>query len=837
MAKQAKQLIDNRLFFNNYSIITSWDYDNRNESNSETPAPKTLYDNACGKGVSMSREFQEQTNGKMVLEMLYNTENTPNGAVISITSSKNEEVFSLESKDDLFYFNNKQTLAPALLGDTRIRVCFDLDTKRSTFELNGSFYGEYQIKSTADAANLKIATSGKTNIKLTPKVCELYIDYILKETLLYTDSHFSHCWKTWGNVEVKRHFSAIEHSCYTYAKMTGKSSAYVSFDKTDADIISDNYILIPNGTEGAKICLRNGENEIFGIVTKDSAFYTLNGGFLRKFTPNVWQEIRFETLKDNLIIKIDGKKCGEFKFTKDSIDNLLISLNTDTEDSISFADNLIWENVQYEDYCPEPKKVRHNEYEVGVNVCNMWHEGSHWGWDYISYFKDNMPLIGAYDEGIVEVADWEIRFMVEHGITFQHVCWYCPDPYITSPIKRSRMDYALRDGFMNARYSDKMKFIIMWENLSYKNTNPEDFKEYVWKYWCEYFFTDDRYLKVNNRPILSIWNFAFVEHWGGEENARKLIEFMNEDIKRLGFDGIYIMGSMLGYSYERYKNFSDYCDLMYSYHFEKSGSIADYQINAIDTIIGYNLAPYIKTVSVGFNSAPWSGAEYRSPLISLYGYEKVLKHAKSLADKKKNKEWYDKLFMMSTWNEYGEGTYIMPSHHNGFGYLDKIREVFAEGAGKCDNLLPNENQLKRLCYLYRKNRVVIRRLGIEIPWPGQEIKYFVNGVEQKLAFAPLLNKDGKIILSLDQKYCAYTALKLFHKYDITKKELTIANHDTEIKLYMESTKALVNGKEITLPYYTTMRDGLPTICINTLCELLGYKCVYDNEKKVVSVEV
>ena len=33
--------------------------------------------------------------------------------------------------------------------------------------------------------------------------------------------------------------------------------------------------------------------------------------------------------------------------------------------------------------------------------------------------------------------------------------------------------------------------------------------------------------------------------------------------------------------------------------------------------------------------------------------------------------------MISTWNEYGEGTYIMPSKGNGgFGYLDALREVY-----------------------------------------------------------------------------------------------------------------------------------------------------------------
>lgn len=59
------------------------------------------------------------------------------------------------------------------------------------------------------------------------------------------------------------------------------------------------------------------EEELVGVQSTDSAFYTSDGSFLRRFTPNVWQLIRFETdlAEKTVSIKIDGKLCGRFPFS------------------------------------------------------------------------------------------------------------------------------------------------------------------------------------------------------------------------------------------------------------------------------------------------------------------------------------------------------------------------------------------------------------------------------------------------------------------------------------------------------------------------------------------
>ncbi len=721
MGKQAKYLIDDAKF-HIAGIASSWDYDNRTSSEPAQAFPSYIYDKADSYGVRIKRDFQEQSTGKMALEMFYVTEISGDGVTVRIASTKDETVFEFSTSNGKFYFNGIETEISSFIGETRIKVSFDLDEGDAKFAVNGETAGVYKLGEFCDAGRIYIGTTGENEIKITPIKNKLYVDYIANETFVGTQKYFPDEWSLDGEFEICNHNTSSPQMNYTYAKTAvkkgNKSIAYLPVELTQEDVIVEGYFLLPEGADGFNFSLVNGDNTVFGIKSEHNEFKTLDGSFLRKFTSNVWQVLRLETKGKEITVKIDGKKCGTFAVDKVVFDALEIFFEPNKDAVLCFTDIVCEANIDYDDYCPEPKPVRHPEYDVGINICNMWREGHHFGWDRITYFNDNTALIGPYDEGLPEVADWEIKFMVEHGITFQHFCWYCPDSMINSPIKRSRMDHALRDGFMNARYSDKMKFIIMWENAGYTNTNPQDFIDYVWSYWCDYFFTDPRYLIINNRPLVTTWMPTYVEHWGGPEKAHEVINFINEDIKRYGFDGIYLMNTVMG-GYQQYKDLSEFCDITYAYHYMYNGYKLKYQLGQIDLINSFHeshgLAPFMNTVSMGYNDCAWRGADKRVPLMSLDDHKKALEYIKKHGDERKGDNWYDKIFMLSTWNEYGEGTYVMPCNLHGFGYLDNVREVFAPESGKCDNVLPTESQQKRITYLNKVGRGVIRRLGFEKP--------------------------------------------------------------------------------------------------------------------------
>lgn len=731
MSKQAVCLIDDARF-HIAGIATSWDYDNRVTRSLSTPFPDALVNPKTGKCIRFVRRFQTQTAGVLTFEFLYTAEKSADGVYIALLSSEKKPLVTLRTQNGRFSFNGAVCQIAVLPGTVCGKITVNLDDATAVLILDGRFAAKAALEAKTDAAFAEIGTDGSSDVIVRPEKFRLTRDYLAHESFLCTSSAFPPPWQVDGGFEIRKHTAANPQMDYTYAAIHAKGGslhrAYLPFARAaSGDIICEGYFLLPAGDDGLTFSLTAADTQIFGVHTEENAFYTADGSFLRRFTPNVWQLVRFETdsAGKSVSVKIDGKPCGRFPLSlagNQAFTGVSVTFAPKKDAVLAFCDILAEEVQKPDDYCPEPKAVRHPEYEVGINVCNMWREGHHFGWDRITYFEANTPLIGPYDEGNPEVADWEIKFMTEHGITFEHFCWYCPDPLINFPIKRSRMDSALRDGFMNARYSDKMKFIIMWENNTYSNTDPEAFKDYVWKYWCEYFFTDKRYLVIDNKPLLSLWSFNFVKHWGGEEKAHEIIAFMNEDIKKYGFDGILLMATAMGGA-ERYKEMSKYCDVSYAYHFGSGAYDPNSQMASIDEINGYHdkagQMPFVQTASVGFNACPWHGAEARVPLITPENFGKVLRYIKKRSDDvpSNEKTWHQKLFMMSTWNEYGEGTYIMPAGVHGFGYLDKLREVFVPESGKCDNLLPQGEALDRLCRLRVKDRVMIRRLGYE---PSEE---------------------------------------------------------------------------------------------------------------------
>ena len=91
------------------------------------------------------------------------------------------------------------------------------------------------------------------------------------------------------------------------------------------------------------------------------------------------------------------------------------------------------------------------------------------------------PVLGYNDEGNPETADWEIKYLVEHGIDFQAFCVF-PDKS-DAPLKMDETAH-LYDGFMNPKYSDMSHFAVIWEAAAGKKpTNMEAWKKYFVPYF------------------------------------------------------------------------------------------------------------------------------------------------------------------------------------------------------------------------------------------------------------------------------------------------------------------------------------------------------------------
>lgn len=165
-------------------------------------------------------------------------------------------------------------------------------------------------------------------------------------------------------------------------------------------------------------------------------------------------------------IYVNGKKKVTLAINDKSFDGITVSFAPKTDAVMWFDDVQICNIIDHDDYPSYPQVAESKDYNIGVNVCWLWrdqHSGE--GWDSVSSFPEFEPYIGYYDEGLRETADWELKWLAEHGVDFMHACWYCPSANVKEPIKKMRHSYyALHDGYMMAKYSDLVDFCIMWEN-------------------------------------------------------------------------------------------------------------------------------------------------------------------------------------------------------------------------------------------------------------------------------------------------------------------------------------------------------------------------------------
>ena len=150
-----------------------------------------------------------------------------------------------------------------------------------------------------------------------------------------------------------------------------------------------------------------------------------------------------------------------------------------------------------------------------------------------------------------------------------------------------------------------------------------------------------------------------------------MFDYLENEVKKLGFDGMIFLAC--GNSSERLAAMG--FDGCYAYNWGKEGYTFEHNRKSILASADNKAVYTVPTVSVGFNSIAWEGARF--PLMSAEEYRTSHTWVRDEYLKEYPKEdWQKNFVMLSTWNEYGEGTYIMPtSDEKGFGYLDVLREI------------------------------------------------------------------------------------------------------------------------------------------------------------------
>lgn len=205
-----------------------------------------------------------------------------------------------------------------------------------------------------------------------------------------------------------------------------------------------------------------------------------------------------------------------------------------------------------------------------------------------------------------------------------------------------------------------------------------------WKIHFDYllnYFKDDRYIKVENKPVFIIWNYS--------EEMEKMAEFWDEQAKENGFNGMEII--------YKYSNKTSIPKTSNVFYYEPSHSAWDRLENRIrnkiKTIVklnntikqyDYDIAwKHLLHDAVRADSRTYLGAfvDYDdSPRRANRGqrlkgaspekFEKYLTQLLKIANEK-DKEY----IFLTAWNEWGEGAYLEPDETNHYAYLEAVHRA------------------------------------------------------------------------------------------------------------------------------------------------------------------
>ena len=686
-------------------VQSGWDIDYRSEPKHEGFALCT--DENSEYDVWMRRKIVPQNHGKVCYAQSLIV-NCGTNFYIRFGTEENT-AFELTSIDGFFAVNGvKLPITAELKRNYHFEAELDLDKKTAKIYFDEMSYGTVSLNG-GSLEILKIGAKKRTNSSITPGYCRVWINYLLVDKCYCNiPGRISDKWnvKSEGKSYVTK-IAGSERSgkFITYTAVTEDSEAVKisrNFDKACGNVVFELKYHSENDGIKALFSLTSDGKDIVTFFDNGNALYC-GDVLLREHHVNVWQTfyIEADVNKGEAKIMLNGKKCGKFAFEKVQFaDGIKIEYAKDLGGAFEFSDILVYvKQPELYDYVPEPVLPKKKDYVVGMNVCSLWRNGfEHWGWDTISPYDENKTYLGYYDEGLPEVSDWEIKWLAEHGVDFELYCWYNSEA--NAPIKKTGLSSALHDGHFKAKYGDMMKFAIIWEAANCAHAGVEGFRNHVVPYWMDYFFSDDRYVTLDNKVLVSVFGSEqLIKDFGSPEAVKEQLDYVRNEVKKLGYDGAVFMSCSAPTESVKACGF----DAVYAYHWGPQGYSPEYTKSRITSQIEKGLLHVIPTVSSGFNSIGWNGK--RTPLLSTDGMRELFRWIKEdVLSENKGEDWKKKFVMLSTWNEYGEGTYMCPSGLNGFGYLDEVRKAFTEETQAHTNVKPNEKQLDRLGYLYPKGR-------------------------------------------------------------------------------------------------------------------------------------
>ncbi|MBA3685468.1 MAG: glycoside hydrolase family 99-like domain-containing protein, partial [Planctomycetes bacterium] len=354
-----------------------------------------------------------------------------------------------------------------------------------------------------------------------------------------------------------------------------------------------------------------------------------------------------------------------------------------------------------------------------------WHGRGWTEWDLVRnatprYPGHRQPIVPAWgycDEADPAYAAREIDLAADHGVTtfLYDWYWYEDGPYLNGQLDR---------GFLAAPNRGRMKYALMWANHAWMDIHPVGFRnspavlddgrlsEAAWERMTDHIvahhFTQPNHLRVDGCPFFSIYDLGnFIASCGGLDGAARALDRFRAKVRRAGMPGLHLniivwgnvvhpgehglgadrdavlraLGADSGtaYVWVHYHNPSSAGFPRASY----ARAFADARA-AFDKMWSDLPVPFHPNVTVGWDSSPRTVQSDRYedrgyPFMGVLEGNTPAAFAEALTwarDAVATKPGPFRMITLNAWNEWTEGSYLLPDTAQGTQYLEQVRAVF-----------------------------------------------------------------------------------------------------------------------------------------------------------------
>ncbi|RLI20436.1 hypothetical protein DRO54_06285 [Candidatus Bathyarchaeota archaeon] len=312
-----------------------------------------------------------------------------------------------------------------------------------------------------------------------------------------------------------------------------------------------------------------------------------------------------------------------------------------------------------------------------------------WGISFNPHWNEcikGTPFLGKYNSSDPRIANQHILLAKQHGISFFAVSWFGEGSWTDWDF--DDINNYLRNGLLRASYLQSFNFCLFYETkviLNHANRENRNFTEIFINdmvYAARNYFNHSSYLHVRNAPVIFIYNLPYLYSVFPVDYLQKVLDCIRQKWASMGYN-VYVVGdigngSPTPFSIDENWLYSMNATTTYFYSNPAKGWSCILEEVRIyypqwASFMGSKGLKFIPNAYPGFNN---TGLENVTNPAALPFNETAFREMLTIAINNTDKDL--NMVMITSWNEWLEGTAIEPSMEYGETFLHIIYCVVPE---------------------------------------------------------------------------------------------------------------------------------------------------------------